>query len=138
MFNTFGPRQSSDTYGAVIPIFIRRVLKDLPPLIFGDGSQRRDYIYVEDVVRAYEMIPSIKSLNGEPVNIGTGESHSILDIANMIIKNCDKDMKPIFGEPRPGEVCKLEADITLAKKFGFKPQVNFEDGLKRVIEYEKK
>ena len=129
-FNVFGPRQSSGKFGAVIPIFADMVRQGKPPIIFGDGKQRRDYIYVSDVVRAYDYIPTIKALRGREINIATGVSHSINDVARDIIKTLGKDIKPIHGEKRVGEVHKLEANIKLAKSYGWKPLITFKEGLK--------
>ena len=85
-FNIFGPRQKSIGYGGVISIFTRRVLNGFSPLIFGDGLQTRDYTYIDDVVTAYELLlQNNKKIQG-PVNFGTGQEISILDIANKIIK----------------------------------------------------
>ena len=138
-FNIFGPRQSSDTYGAVIPIFANCILKGVPPIIFGNGHQRRDYIYIDDVVRMYEMLPTRPDLAGTPINLGTGESVEIIEIARMINKILGKDIPFEFGPDRPGEVKKLEADITLASEsYGFKPTVTFEEGLRRYLEWLKK
>ena len=132
-FNTFGPRQANGTFGAVIPIFADMIRNDKQPIIFGDGEQRRDYIYVSDVVRAYDFVTSIPELQGRPINVATGISHSINDITNSINVILEKDIKPIYGEKRPGEVCKLEADISLISSYGWKPEVSFEDGLRRYL-----
>ena len=134
-FNTYGPHQSEDEYGAVIPIFTRNILANRAPMIFGDGTQKRDFINITDVVRAYEMIPKIKELRGEPVNLATGKSISVRQLADMIIKIAGKRMVPIFGMPRPGEVHKLQGNIKLLKSYGFTPQVQFEEGLKEYIKW---
>jgi len=134
-FNTFGPFQGDDQYGAVIPKFIKLVMHDKPPIIFGDGKQLRDYIYVDDVVRAYEHIPTVDKFLGTPVNVGTGSTVSINKIADLIIKHFGKKLKPIYIVPRPGEVRKLEADIRLLKSSGFKPEVSFEEGLSKFIKW---
>ena len=136
-FNTFGPRQRNSGYGGAIAIFIKRVLNDEPPIIYGDGTQTRDYMYVKDAVKAYKLIlEEGDSLYGEAVNFGTGEDHSIKYIANKIIEICEKDLEPRHVEPRPGEVQKLRADITKAEEqLGFEPEYQFEEALKEYIEW---
>lgn len=141
-FNTYGPYQSNDLYGAVIPKFIKEIRNGRRPIIFGDGSQSRDYIYVDDVVRAYELIPQIKELNGEPINIGTGKTTSILEIANSLIKlyqrNGKPNIKPKHVKARSGEVYKLQADISLLTSVGPKeilPKIGIEEGLRRYVKW---
>jgi UDP-glucose 4-epimerase len=138
-FNIFGPRQRDIGYGGVISIFTRRVLNNMPPVIYGDGRQTRDYTYVEDAVRAFDLILNHKSqLN--PINIGTGKEVSIIDLANMIVQLCGKKgkIKPVNVEPRIGEVKKLIADATLAKKIlKWEPKYKLRDGLKAFIQWYK-
>jgi UDP-glucose 4-epimerase len=110
-FNVFGPRQRDSGSGAVIPMFIRRVLNNLPPVVYGGGTQTRDYTYIEDVVRAFDLILTHKP-SLEPVNIGSGKDVSILDLANMVIDLCGKKgtIDPIHDKPRIVEVNMLIAD----------------------------
>lgn len=136
-FNTFGPFQSADEYGAVIPKFVKAVFNDKPPIVFGDGKQRRDYIYIDDVVRAYEFIPTIPDLDGEPVNVGSGYSISVVEIAEQIISILGKDLKPLHIRARNGEVNKLKADTRLLKSFGFEKQIGFNSGLQQYIDWYK-
>ena len=132
-FNTYGPRQGDIGYAAVIPKFIRRVLQGLPPVIYGDGKQTRDYMFIEDSVKAYDLVlKSHENLLGKAVNFGTGKETSILQLADLIAKLCNQkgSIKPIHVAPRPGEVKRLCADITLAKKeLDFEPKYNLEKGL---------
>jgi UDP-glucose 4-epimerase len=136
-FNIFGPRQRDIGYGGVISIFTRRVLNNMPPVIYGDGQQTRDYTYVEDAVRAFDLILNHGSLL-DPINIGTGKQVSIIDLANMIVELCGKKgkMKPVNVEPRIGEVKKLIADATLAKKIlKWEPKYKLREGLKAFIQW---
>ena len=134
-FNIFGPRQKDIGYGGVISIFTRRVLSGVPPIIYGDGSQTRDYTYIEDAVRAYDLILKYKKKITEPINFGSGKELSILKLANMIIDLCDnKNMKPVHVDPRPGEVKRLIANSAKAKKLlGWKAKYDLEEGLKKFI-----
>lgn len=140
-FNIFGPRQSCDTYGAVIPIFVKKMIAGEPAIIFGDGYQERDYIYVDDIVRIYEQIPRNKNVAGEPINIGTGKCVSIRDIPKHVNSILGTNIQPEHVDARPGEVRKLEADISfLIKSYGLSitPQVEFREGLQKYIEWLKK
>jgi len=139
-FNIFGPRQRDIGYGGVISIFTRRILNNMPPVIYGDGLQTRDYTYIGDAVGAFNLILNHKS-RLEPTNIGSGKEVSIIDLANMIIDLCDKkgEIKPVHVEPRIGEVKKLIADTTKAKKIlGWEPKYSLKQGLREFIQWYKK
>lgn len=139
-FNTFGPRQKGQGYGAAISIFVRRVLAGYPPLIYGDGLQTRDYMYIDDLVRAVDLVlKSDVRLEG-PVNLGTGREVSITDLAWMIIKLCggENKIEPVHVAPRPGEVRRLVADSSKARRIlGWQAEIGLEQGLKRFIEWHK-
>lgn len=136
-FNTYGPRQTDIGYAAVIPQFIRRVLQGMPPIIYGDGKQTRDYMYINDAVKAYDLVcQSPQKLLGKAVNFGTGSEASILQLAKSVIRLCgqQKHLRPLLAAPRPGEVKRLCADITLAKsELGFEPGYTLDDGLRELI-----
>ncbi|MFC1964609.1 dTDP-glucose 4,6-dehydratase [Chloroflexota bacterium] len=140
LFNTFGPRQRDIGYGGVISIFTRRVLSDMPPIVYGDGSQTRDYTYIDDAVKAYDLVLNHNAPITEPINFGSGKEVSILDLANMVIELCGKkgEISPIHVETRIGEVNRLIADATKARKLlGWQSQYNFEDGLKEFVQWYK-
>lgn len=123
-FNVFGKFQSFDSYGGVIARFCHRVLQGNPPQIFGTGEQVRDYMNVDDAVNAYQLCMS-PALKGESINFGTGETISVNEIADLIIQTIgDKNIKPVNIRPRQGEVMRLCADITKAKKLGFEPKTD--------------
>ncbi len=136
-FNTFGPYQSEDAYGAVIPKFARSLWSGKSFEIFGDGTQMRDFSYIDDVVRAYDLIWQTKELEGEPINVGSGQSISIINLAKTM------EQLAMLGEgvgiqyvgSRPGEVSKLQADIRLLKSFGFKKQNTFRQGLQKYLNW---
>ncbi len=140
-FNIFGPRQRDLGYGGVISIFTRRVLSEMPPIIYGSGLQTRDYTYVQDTVGAYDLILQHPEPLTEPINLGTGSEISILDLANMIIDLCDKKGKvePVHVGPRIGEVKRLIADAGRAGQLlGWQPQFEFKEGLQTFVEWYKK
>ena len=137
-FNTFGPRQKDSGYGGAISIFVKRVLGGMPPIIYGDGSQTRDYTYIEDTISAFDSIQKQDKPIREPINFGTGRDVSILDLANKIIKLCGKEgkIKPVHVDPRPGEVQRLLAKTAKAKELlGWEPKYTLEDGLTRFIDW---
>ena len=137
-FNAFGPRQKDTGYGGVISIFVKRSLSGTPPIIYGDGMQTRDYTYVKDLVRAYDLILKYKKPMREPINFGTGKEISIIDLARKIIELCGKKgrIKPVHVAPRPGEVGRLVADYAKAKKLlGWEPEYTFEKGLIEFIKW---
>lgn len=132
-FNTFGPRQKSHGYGAVIAIFARRALEGKPLLVYGDGLQTRDYQYIEDAVDGY--IASIDIPAGEIVNTGFGIDHTILDIANKIIEITKSSSHVVHAEPRPGEVKKLKSNVEKMSSYGHTSRYSLERGLKAYIEW---
>ncbi|HVD07977.1 MAG TPA: GDP-mannose 4,6-dehydratase, partial [Nitrososphaeraceae archaeon] len=138
-FNFFGPRQKDTGYGGVIAIFINRVLQNKPPIIYGDGRQTRDYMFVKDAVSAYDtVLRSRRNPGRNGINFGSGKEISINEIADLVIKHAspDKKLRPIHVDPRPVEVQRLLADISKAKKLlKFKPQFQFERGLVLLIDW---
>lgn len=139
-FNIFGPRQRDIGYGGVISIFTRRILSNTAPIIYGDGLQTRDYTYINDVVNAYDLMMNHDVPITEPINFGTGNEVSIVDLANKIIELCNKtgEIEPVYKEPRIGEVKQLIADATKAKDLlGWKPDYNLDDGLEAFVQWYK-
>jgi len=139
-FNFFGPRQKDTGYGGVIAIFINRALQNKPPIIYGNGEQTRDYMFVEDAVNAYDKVLIAKGNPGRNgINFGSGTEISVNKIADLVIKYAlNKELKSIHVEPRPVEVQRLFADISKANKLlGFKPQIDFERGLSLLVDWYK-
>jgi UDP-glucose 4-epimerase len=136
-FNTYGARQADSGYAGVIPLFIKRVLQGLPPIIYGDGAQTRDYVYVEDVVQAYDLVlKSCDKLFGKAINFGTGKDTSINEIADIILRNFGSSLMPIHAPERPGEVTRLCSDSRYAKEFlGFEPRYDIQAGLKELVHW---
>jgi len=139
-FNTFGPRQKDTGYGGVISIFAKRILSDRPPVIYGDGKQTRDYTYVKDLVEAYDLVLKYNKPIREPINFGTGKEIKIIDLASKIISVCGKQrkIKPVHVAPRPGEVKRLVADYSRARKLlGWEPKYTLNKGLTEFINWYK-
>lgn len=138
-FNVYGERQSlDDEYAVVIPKFIYCLLNNQPYPVYGTGRQSRDFTYVKNVVEANLL--AVKNLKrykpGEVFNIANGKNYSILNLIKILNRMLGKEIKPIFLEKRPGDVFKTHADIQKARvKLGYTPRINFQEGLKRTIDY---
>lgn len=126
-FNVYGERQSIEgAYATVIGIFFKQKEKGKPLTIVGDGNQRRDFTYVQDVVKANIAAMRSKKAIGHVINIGSGQNHTVNQVAKLIDKN------HTYIPLRPGEARKTLADIKKAKKLlNWKPSVNLEDWLKK-------
>jgi UDP-glucose 4-epimerase len=138
-FNNYGPRQNEGSYAGVIPITIKRILNDEAPVIYGDGKQTRDYIYVSDTANATIDMYNFKSTRNKILNIGRGKEVSVETLIKIIAKylNCEKTI--VYERERPGDVRRHIANIYLAEDLiGFKPTVSFEEGLKLTVEWYKK
>ena len=131
-FNVFGTGQTLD-YAGVITKFLDRIRVGKAPIIFGKGSQIRDFIHVNDVARANLLAMESNSSN-LIVNIGTGNAISILDLANMIISTSGLKTNPIFAEALKGDIEKSHADISQAKKhFNWEPKIELQDWLMEIL-----
>ena len=131
-FNIFGKGQTIE-YAGVITKFLDRIRDGKAPIIFGDGSQIRDFIYVKDVANAnyLAMISDISNLH---VNIGTGNAISILDLAKIMIHVSGLNLDPIISEPLDGDIQKSHSDSSLAKNsFGWTSEMQLEDWLKDIL-----
>ncbi|HOJ33958.1 MAG TPA: SDR family oxidoreductase [Candidatus Hydrogenedentes bacterium] len=136
-FNVFGPRQDpSSQYAAVIPLFITRLLVGKQPVIHGDGTQSRDFTYVENVVSANLRACTLERPISGVYNIACGSSCSVLDLARLIGELLGVSVEPEFTPPRPGDIRRSCADITLAKKdIQYEPSVTLREGLMRTIDW---
>ena len=131
-FNIFGKGQTIE-YAGVITKFLDRINEGKSPIIFGDGSQIRDFIHVNDVAKANLMAMNSKSSN-LIANIGTGNAISILELANMIINTSGLKIDPVFMEALEGDIEKSLADISQAKKhFNWEPKIELQDWLKEIL-----
>ena len=135
-FNVFGKGQSKE-YAGVLKLFLEKIRDKLPPKINGDGSQFRDFVFVEDVADANIMSMDSK-INHEFFNVGTNTSITILDLAKTIIKSSGLDIEPVFGPALKGDVQKTVANIDLIKdKIGWKPTVFLEKWIDEIISMKK-
>lgn len=133
-FNIYSPRQDpSNPYSGVITKFISRVRDGLPPIIFGDGSQTRDFISAHDVVRMILMLADGKGINGEVYNVGTGEVTRIDELAQIVLDIFDRDLGIEYKDAMQGDIKDSYADISKARGIGFRPEVNLYRGLEEII-----
>jgi dTDP-L-rhamnose 4-epimerase len=134
---TYGPRQSIfNPYTGVIAIFCTRLLNDLPPVLYEDGEQTRDFSFVEDIARANLLAADTDKLDGLAVNIGSGRGTPIREIAEQLSDILKIDIAPeINGEFRPGEMRHLISDTRLARSAGYKPTVDLAEGIARYIDW---
>jgi nucleoside-diphosphate-sugar epimerase len=139
-FNVYGPRQRFDiqsAYGGAITIFTNRLLKNMPPIIYGDGEQTRDFVYIQDVIEANMLALNTKNAAGEAFNIGTGTNVSVNQIAEILKDKMNrKNLKNVHADPRPTDIRHGYADISKAKKIlGYNPRFSFKEGLAELVNW---
>ena len=133
-FNVYGPGQSKE-YAGVISIFIENALKNKDLIIFGDGNQERDFIFIDDIVEA--NISAMNYAGTEKIfNIASGKSIKIKDLAKKIIELCDSNSKILFKKPRNGDIIYSCANVSKAKSdLNWTAKINLETGLKKTIKF---
>lgn len=136
-FNVYGPRQDpSSPYSGVISIFMDHAAQKIVPIIYGDGHQSRDFIFVKDVVQANLLAAMTRDAKGQTINIGTGHKVTINKLWEIISKLSGYEMSPCYEAPRPGDIRLSLADIRNAGRiFGFEPEYNFKKGIKATFEW---
>jgi len=134
-FNVFGPRQNPDSdYAAVIPRFVTAALAGKAPVIYGDGEQTRDFIYVENAVQANLLAADADRASGSVVNIAAGKRTSLNDLWKNIRRIVDTDVEPSYAAPREGDIRDSFADLALASDLlGYDPGIGLDEGLARTI-----
>jgi UDP-glucose 4-epimerase len=138
-FNIFGPRQDpSSPYSGVLAKFITQMLSGKQPTMFGDGEQSRDFTYIDNAVEANLLACKAPAAQvaGKVFNVATGQRVTLNETFRLLQKLTSYSGSPLFGEERGGDIKHSLADISLAEKhLGYKPKVNFEDGLKRTVDW---
>lgn len=135
-FNVFGPRQDPKSqYAAAVPIFIEKALKNEPIIIYGDGTQTRDFIFVKDVVNANVLAATNENVNGV-FNVATGNAISINEIAKLVISETGSKSRIVYERERPGDIKHSLASIkTTISQLNFQPEYDLMKGLKETINY---
>ena len=136
-FNVFGPRQAlDDEYAVVIPKFIQSIQKGIALPIFGSGKQSRDFTFVENVVLANILAATIPGIKEEIFNVAGGMEHTVLELVEVLNRIMGKNVSPEFLPIRPGDVFRTCADISRIKsKLGYVLKVDFEEGLRKTVEW---
>ena len=134
---TYGPRQSIfNPYTGVIAIFCTRLINDLPPILYEDGEQTRDFSFVEDIARANLLAATTDKLDGLAVNVGSGRAATIREVAEQISNALNIPIAPVaHGEFRPGEMRHLTSDTTRIRAAGYAPQVDLATGIGRYLDW---
>ncbi len=134
---TYGPRQSIfNPYTGVIAIFCTRLLNNLPPVLYEDGEQTRDFSFVEDIARANLLVAETDKLDGLPVNVGSAAGVTIREVAEQISAALGIQIKPeANGEFRPGEMRHLTSGTESISAAGYKPQVSLAEGIGRYLDW---
>lgn len=138
LFNVFGTRQAlSNPYTGVLAIFASRLLNKKPPLIFEDGEQRRDFVHVRDVARAFRLALESNAAVGHAINVGSGSSVTIREVALRLARALDLDIAPVTtGRYRVGDIRHCFADTALAERLlGFTAQVSPEEGFLELVDW---
>jgi dTDP-L-rhamnose 4-epimerase len=138
LFNVYGPRQAlSNPYTGVLAIFASRLLNRRPPLVFEDGKQRRDFVSVHDVARAIRLALERDEAAGKAINVGSGRSVSVNEIALMLARSLGSHIEPLVtGKARAGDIRHCFADVSLARDvLGFEPEVELEAGMEDLVEW---
>jgi UDP-glucose 4-epimerase len=137
-FNVFGPRQDpSSPYSGAIAIFTSRFVQQQPVTIFGDGRQTRDFIYVEDIVRANQWACACSLAVGGAWNIGTGRGRSVLELVQTLSSLYETRTETRHAPARPGEIYHSRCDPAAAKRLGYQAGVDFRDGLRKTVAWYK-
>jgi len=138
-FNVFGPRQASEGgYAAVVAAFCRSLLNADRPVVYGDGTQTRDFTFVSNVVLGILLAGATQNeMKGQAANLGTGRRISVLDLATAIARQVGMPtVQPIYKPGRAGDVLHSQADVSRAKQlFGYEPITRMEDGLQATVEW---
>jgi len=133
LFNVYGPGQNA-AYAGVITRFLERVSNSLPPVVYGDGEQTRDFIHVDDVSKAVELALRLKCFN-DVFNIGSGSPVRIRDLARLVMRLNRVEGEPVYAASRPGDIKHSYADVSKARiTLGFEPRIGLEEGLRRLVQ----
>ena len=133
-FNVFGPKQDpSSEYSGVISLFISAVLSDRQPVIYGDGEQPRDFVYVADVVQA--LVLAARCGTTGVFNVAGGRSTSLNQLVEMIGKAADREVRVKHADPRPGDIKQSLADVVRAQQIGYAPLWSIEEGLRETVQW---
>jgi UDP-glucose 4-epimerase len=138
-FNVFGPRQDPGSpYSGVISIFVDRAISGATPKVFGDGEQSRDFVFIDNVVQANVLAGQVPAAAGRRYNVGCGQRTTLNQLLEILGRLAGRDLTPEYAAARTGDIRDSVADISRARQeLGFQPVVTVEEGLRRLLEYER-
>ena len=136
IFNAYGPGQFIPAAPApVIPLFMWQAVRGASLVVFGDGEQTRDFIYIDDVVEALVAAATAESIDRQTINVGSGQEVSIDQLIELIARTVHRRLDTLYNHGESGGVPRMVADLTVAgEKLGFAPQTSLEDGLRRLLD----
>ena len=135
-FHVYGPRQEYSDVGGVVPIFTRRLLNDLSPIIFGDGSQQRSFTYVKDLVEINKLVAMKEGTKGQAYNCASGINVTIKELAEKVRSMLDKDdIEIVYENWAPGDIKVFQVDNTKIKSLGFNFKTIFDEGLRNTVSW---
>jgi UDP-glucose 4-epimerase len=136
-FNVFGPRQDpKGPYAAVIPLFVAALLEGRRPVIFGDGNQSRDFVFVDNVVNANLLAATVEGVSGNVYNVGSGESLTVNDLLSAICRILDVEFDPEYRPARLGDILHSGADISAARQdLGYQCAHDWKSGLEQTVRW---
>jgi|WetSurMetagenome_2_1015567.scaffolds.fasta_scaffold67526_2 nucleoside-diphosphate-sugar epimerase len=136
-FNVFGPRQDpTNQYAGVIAAFASAMLRGRRPTIYGDGSQSRDFTFIQNVIHANLLAAEAPETGGEVINVGCGQAVDLNEMVRVFNRMLGTDLQPVYAPPRAGDVKHSLADVSAARALiGYQPQVTFEEGLRQTIDW---
>lgn len=135
-FNVYGPRQDyRRTIPPVMSAFIIKLMRGERPTIYGTGKNRRDFIHVDDINRFHELCMHDRRTDGHVYNLGSGKNYSVLEMYAMIAKTLGSSVRPVFKHALGGEAKVTLADVSKARRLGWKPLVSLEEGLRGMVAY---
>jgi UDP-glucose 4-epimerase len=135
-FNIFGPRQDPKSdYAAVVPRFITDLLTGKQPTVFGDGEQSRDFTYIDNCVQANILAATSDDIVGDYFNVAVGGQYTLNQLLDMLREIIGSDIKAKYDPPRTGDILHSYASIDKLKTLGYKPSVDFKEGLKRTVDF---
>jgi UDP-N-acetylglucosamine/UDP-N-acetyl-alpha-D-glucosaminouronate 4-epimerase len=134
-FNVFGPRQDpTSQYAAVVPLFITLMLDGKQPVIYGDGEQSRDFVYIDNVVHGNLLAAQAPGVSGEIMNLASGGRVTVLEVVEKLNRLLGTHTKALHDEARPGDITHSRASIEKARRLlGYEPLVSFDEGLARTV-----
>jgi nucleoside-diphosphate-sugar epimerase len=134
-FNVYGPRQNPySQYAAVIPRWITAALTDHKPIVYGDGKQTRDFVYIEDLLQGLWLAAEHPEAVGRVFNLASGRAYSLLELLQAIEEAVGSPLEPQFTSPRPGDIRHSFADIRAARGIlGYEPRISLQEGIRRTL-----